>query len=1168
MKKYLAILLSLVLIFGAFPVFAAGSGVEAMGNFQGQLLTAGYDVKYDLVLHNHENSEQTILVVLAEYIGSTLEKAVPENVTLSAGQRFSKTYTMTDITEDITAVRAFVMNSSNNVQPLIRADELNKEYGSIYNDYAVYNTPSDVEEIDLGFDPGDQNEDGVTNQDNTSALEGRFAIWESMRTLHQKYIINGVSMLAYFETAPEEIYVSAYKQSDGSAHYPQSRTARVIDPNGKVVNYYDFTEDDAADAVVLKIPEYTGEPGIWTISYTAGNNNCDEVTIGIPNTPYYGIRGDMLMGMNRKTLTDANGNNRPWYIYVPETCVGYDAVLMFPMSKCGEPIGRHAALPTITKKDGSTWQELLRADGTYANSEPRLHASAMYTTFTESDANSVMRMELDWASTFGWSKGAYYWHGSNNFRFNGMYIAFSDGLPGLLCPTPEAAAFLKGGTAYSADGRLLGGKVQAAARDASVEIATYGELDVTAEFPDEIPAELKESDLFPVEALTTYNHSGIVGVNKMIAAQNVNPDDIYLGSSEVTEFEATSKHSHRDNFESFTYANGSRDIYSAANLASAVALPTKLNGVYGDTGLVNRAALSLLSHIVEMSPENLIRDRGLNAIKRDEEGNITNTSYGDYWPCDRAFFTFPNICQAYSLLKDKVSPEVSEVMKNAVILIGDKMSNYMANDTNQWSEAMMAHMEIYMATGEERFLHYFERMAAAFGNKPIDVNSMGQNDAGAYLERMAPSAQYGNQNTHNILPCYYIYRSLPNHDPEVLAKFEDSISRYVNWESLNWMPVNPGGPNLSATAIMVKGKNGSYNLGGGTYPNGGYTSIGFPIVRTLFDMKKDSFTTATAAELLYESPEIAEELVQTVLIDKADPLSAGGGTNYSGTRSYEIITQEERVEGNQTLPIFETDRVWKYDDVLVWKKNGLYTQTFYANPHSVSPAISSEAAMSHRGGLPFAVWSEGTGPVVMSQYTNFSHIGFVDTGEIPVYSGVFVTMADGETVINTGKVNSTITEMTDTGYTITQPLGLATVTVGEGDAAVKVPKYGTLTYKVTYTSTGCKIDVSLETTEASENYTDAHIELPICRYRTGNYYASKDTGTLHSVITQSNGNKTFNYKSTLAGSYGSMNIHSSTAATFDETKYYGSWANNAIQKLLIPLDEAGNATITFEIVND
>jgi len=1158
MKKYLAIILSLVLIFGAFPVFATGSGVEAMGNFQGRLLTAGYDVKYDLVLHNHEASEQTVLVVLAEYIGNTLEKAVPENVTLTAGQRFSKTYVLNDITEDITSVRAFVMNSSASAQPLIRADELSKEYGSIYNDYAVHNTVTQVTELDL---------DG---KDDTTYLGGeQFPIHESFRTFRQKYVINGASMLAYFEEAPEEIYASVYKQAESTVtHFEPIRTVRVIDPTGKVVCYYDFSKEGAADAVIFDVPEYTGEPGIWTISYVGGNYTCDEVTIGIPQTPYYGIRGEMVIGLNHKTAADANGEDRNWYVYVPETCVGHDAVLLVPMNKAGESyaVDKHSAMPIITKADGTTWKELLRADGTYANIEALMHCSAMYTTFTEADANTVMTIDPDWKNTFGKSS-TYYWPNSGNFRFNGMYLAFADGLPGLLCPTKEAAAFLKGGTAYSADGRLLGGVLQAAARDASVEIATYGELDVTAEFPEEIPEELKDSDLFPVEALTAYEHSGIVGVNKMIANQNLNPDDIFLGSSEVTEFAATSTLSHRDNFDNFTYANGSRDIYSAANLANAVALPTKLNGVYGDTGLVNRAALSLLSHLVELSPEYLIRDRGISAITRDEDGNVTNTTFGDFWPCDRAFFTFPNLCQAYNLLKDKVSPETSEIMRKAIILLGDKMANYMANDTNQWSEIIMAHMEIYMATGEERFLHYFERMAAAFGNKPVDANSMGQNDAGAYLERMAPSFQYGNQNIHNLLPCYYIYRSLPNHDPAVLEAFESSISRYVNWESLNWMPANPGGRHFSATAIMVKGKNGSYNLGGGTYPNGGYTSIGFPIVRSLFDIQKPNFSTATAAELLYESPEIAAELVQDRLIDSANPLSEGSGTNYSGTRSYEIITQEERVEGNQTLPVYETDKTWLYDDVLVWKKNGLYTQTFYANPHSVSPLISSTASLSHRGGLPFAVWSEGTGPVVMSQYTNFPHIGFVNTGEVPVYSGVFVTMADG-TVVDTGKVNSTIVEMNDRGYTITQPLGLETETIGEGEDAVYLPKYGTLTYTTTYTDTGCKIDVSFAPTDAGSDYTDAHIVLPITQYRTGHYYTATDTGTLHSVITQSADRKTFNYKSTLQGAYGSMNIHSSTAATFDETKYYGSWAYNAIRKLMIPLDANGNATITFEIVTE
>ncbi len=56
--------------------------------------------------------------------------------------------------------------------------------------------------------------------------------------------------------------------------------------------------------------------------------------------------------------------------------------------------------------------------------------------------------------------------------------------------------------------------------------------------------------------------------------------------------------------------------------------------------------------------------------------------------------------------------------------------------------------------------------------------------------------------------------------------------------------------------------------------------------------------------------------------------------------------------------------------------------------------------------------------------------------------------------------------MNDRGYTITQPLGLATESIGEGEDAVKVPKYGTLTYTTTYTDTGCRIDVSFAPTDA------------------------------------------------------------------------------------------------------
>jgi len=241
----------------------------------------------------------------------------------------------------------------------------------------------------------------------------------------------------------------------------------------------------------------------------------------------------------------------------------------------------------------------------------------------------------------------------------------------------------------------------------------------------------------------------------------------------------------------------------------------------------------------------------------------------------------------------------------------------------------------------------------------------------------------------------------------------------------------------------------------------------------------------------------------------------------------------------------------------------MYTMTFYANPHGISPNVT-EAGMSYRGGLPFAVWSEGTGPVVLAQHVDYDNIVFAGD-PATIYSGVFVTMQDGTTQ-STAKTNGIITSDTSAGYSITQPLGLATKTVTEGGNAVKVPTYGNVTYDATYTEKGYTIEVTYVPTDAAEGYTDAYIILPIFSLRTGAYYTPADNGTLHSVITQSQDQKTLNYRSTGKGAYGSMNIHSSTAAIFDETKHYGSYGKNVIQELRIPLDNSGKATITFEIV--
>ncbi|MBQ2696243.1 MAG: hypothetical protein IJF61_02965 [Clostridia bacterium] len=1149
MKRYLAIALGIFLILSALPVMAApASGVEVMGNFQGNLLATGHDATYDLILKNNEGTEQKVSVVLAKYAGNTLKEATPETVTLDAGERFEKTYTVTDVTEDITSVRAYVLNSADSVQPLIRSDEINLTYGSIYNDYDRHNTVSVVTE-------------GVLSDEEVAA---QFPVHEAFRSTWQKYVVNGASMLAYFETAPDKIYVGLSHRANSSSEpvkFEQFRTARVIDPNGKVVCYYDFSAEGSADGVIFDVPEYTGEPGIWTISYCGGLHTCDEVTIGIPQTPYYGIRGDMIIGLNHKTMLDKNGDVKKWYIYVPESCVGADAVFMIPNNHAG-------VLPTVTKADGTEIPEIFKANGNVADLEPRLHSRLMCDVIEEEDADTVWTLSFDdWMTYFGTPENVniyHYWPVSGNVSFNGLYVGIIEGLPGLLCNSKEAAMKLKGGIATSSDGRTLGGVVQARARDASLDIVNNGDLTVDVDFVSEMPEQVRELGMGGVEALIAGDDSGLSDVAYACRTQNLNPNDIFLGSLQVTEFKNGSL-DYRKNFEDFTYHNGSwRDIYSAGNLAAYAGLPTKLNPLYGDTAMVNRAALATLSHIVEMSPEHMIRGYGITyTITRDEQGNITNTSYGDYWPCERTFFTIPGLCQAYNLLKDKVSPEVSKIMRNAVILMGDKLANYMANDTNQWSEILMAHMEIYMATGEERFLRYFERAVEGIGEPPVDYNSLGQNSTGAFLERMAPSAGYGNQVMHNLYPCYYIYKGLPNRDEAVFATLHDIVDRYVTWEALNWMPVGgASGSTYSATAIMAKGVNQSYGAGGGVYPNFSYASVGFPLANTLLQLRQNRYTTSLDPDLIYRLPELGEAMLEQNIFNVANPLAAASDkrTNYASVRSYEIFTQEPWTDETATLPVYETDKVWKSEDLLAWKKNGVYAMHFYANPYSTTKTVN-ESLLAYRGGLPFAVWSEGTGPVVLSQHLNDGTTGVTGKNDKAVYySGVYVTLKDG-TVHQSRGANGTITEENSQGHTIVSPL-CHHLTSGEGT-------YGSLTYKTTYTQTGFTVDVTYTPTDAAADYKEAHIVLPIFTKRSGRYYDSPNdsVGVFHSVITQSADKKTLNYKSTVEGSYGSMNIHSSTAATFDETRGYGTFGTHVIQRLMIPLDANGKATITFELVN-
>ena len=59
----------------------------------------------------------------------------------------------------------------------------------------------------------------------------------------------------------------------------------------------------------LLIPD--GKIGIWRVSVSGGNNG-DKVTIGLPQTDIWGIRGEMALGMTENTLHEG-------YMYMAKT---------------------------------------------------------------------------------------------------------------------------------------------------------------------------------------------------------------------------------------------------------------------------------------------------------------------------------------------------------------------------------------------------------------------------------------------------------------------------------------------------------------------------------------------------------------------------------------------------------------------------------------------------------------------------------------------------------------------------------------------------------------------------------------------------------------------------------------------------------------------------------
>ncbi|MGN1059628.1 MAG: hypothetical protein ACI4QW_04275, partial [Clostridia bacterium] len=429
-------------------------------------------------------------------------------------------------------------------------------------------------------------------------------------------------------------------------------------------------------------------------------------------------------------------------------------------------------------------------------------------------------------------------------------------------------------------------------------------------------------------------------------------------------------------------------LTTAASLAAMSSIPTKLNAAYGNRALIDRAVLNAFCHFASMDNQFLIRE--------------SNGSPNQFWPNEHSFFIYPSLASCYNLLKDKIDPETQKVFRRALILVGDNLANNINSQTNQWSESIMGHLETYLATGEKRFLEYYERHIAAITNDNVDraTGSYGQHPAGYFMENHGPEGSYQELSMHKVVGSFLYYKNLPEAKPELVEKLTDAIDRAVTFESLFWLP-QPNGALVSPNALNTRSTMMLSNQG---YPGFTMAATVNPLAAKVLELlpvtPENVGSVATMPQGGLNKPDVSKSNILQGLAGKNNRWPSRVGFNgFFIPMVYNAYRQPERVAAAGTAPVHETDKIWDLQGLMAFKRGKLYGMTYY-DSYCTSPYAAYPAA---RSPLPFVLWTEKLGAVVLAM--NNKNIAESERPQMG-YSGVMLQRADGSWV-KTQKENST-----------------------------------------------------------------------------------------------------------------------------------------------------------------
>lgn len=833
---------------------------------------------------------------------------------------------------------------------------------------------------------------------------------------------------------------------------PTMAIFKVIAPNGDIVAFYDFTnQQQNTKEITLNIP--SGNEGIWRFSFTGGKEN-DNVEISVPHTDYWGIRGEMALGFTETVPLDM-------YLYMPRTTEKIDV------------FGFNSASQYVSFYDED---ESLIGLPTQYNNDRRRYELAIDVAERQIAVPAVLRVTRP----------------SNNNA-----VILFNGVPGLLCPSAEAAERLKGGT-FEAEGLLVQGPLQKRAREEMIRLSQES-TDVNLIFEQKAPFFLKNPQL---ESLLFGIYGGLSTLQNGLQEQMLNPDSPYFGAFPDNSSDILAE---RESWESFRY-KGRNNLGEAEALANMAVINNELNPAYDNRALIVRSALAAFYHFVSMQGDDIIREGNMST------SNDSNT---------HVFFSYPSFAAAYYELKDKIEPSLRQVWKQAVMAVGDKLMDYPSFQSNQWSHIINGHLYVYLATGEKRFLDYFERNILAYlsDNSQMNYSNLGRSPAGYFFEQGGPDGNYEQLNLFTLVDCYNKYKTIYGRRMEIQLSMKHAIEQSIDFQSLMWLR-RADGTIISPTSINSRTFTAFANEG---YPGTFMAYPEFPMAAARFKMTPVSSGIGKAGTMSYIINDYRWMWrFLDYSLERGDTAYNGTGYGITGSwtkKVYDAYKGTGRVKP-AALPIEEESKIWDLPGVIAWANSGLYSVVFY----------SSNSSRSLMGGGPIAVYNEKLGAAVFSLR---SKNGWDITEESHILHTSIAGRLEDDTFFFTGNETGILNWLEQNKKFV------ITSTEDTSDSIVK--------YEYTLTDNGYKMKVSFE---SQKSVNDAFLYIPI------RMDSPQINVPLNNEFTYSLGEHQIKIS-------WDTNEEAQLASTVNDNYY-----NMNIRNLKIPISSDGeDLTITFSYIN-